>query len=122
MPFEIPTGVDIPPGNYTATLEKVEELTGGQFGNYRKWHWLVQVDDKIESIADLTSANTGPQSRSYKRLEALLGRAPQAGEKLEDPTGSRVVLQIVKNAKGFPAIESIVPFVEPQQVLPGTPR
>lgn len=122
MPFEIPTGTPIEPGNYTAMLERVEVDPGGSFGSFRKWHWIVDVNGEATPMTALTSENTGPQSKSYQWLTALLGRTPQAGEKIEDPTGKRVVLTIEKNAKGFPTVVLVAPFSEPQQVLPGTPR
>ena len=122
MPFNIPEGSKIEPGSYTATLEKVEEFDSVQYGKSRKWHWLVEVGDSVESLSTLSSANTGPQSKSYKYLAALLGREPSAGETLEDPTGKKVILQITKNAKGFPAVDAVLPFTEPQQVMPGVPR
>jgi len=73
-------------------------------------------------MSDLTSANTGPQSTSYARLTALLGRAPKSGETIQDPTGSRVLLTITKNEKGFPKVVAIAPYSDPQQVLEGVPR
>lgn len=121
MPFLITDQANIPDGTYSATLEKVEP-DQGQFGAMRKWHWLVDVNNKIESLSVITSANTGPQSKSYLWLTALLGRAPQAGEQIEDPTGTRVLLQIAKNQKGFPSVVAVLPYQEPQQTLPGVPR
>ena len=121
MPFEITKGVDIPEGSYPATLERVESGKGN-FGDFRTWHWLVEVNGNIESLRQFTSANTGPNSQSYKQLTALIGRPPQAGETIEDPTGSRVILQIGKNEKGYPKVTEVLPFVEPQQTIPGIPR
>lgn len=125
MTFEIPDIVDIPDGTYTATLEKVE-VDKGQFGEFRKWHWLVEAtidgQAQILPLSQLTSANTGPQSTSYKQLTALLGEAPKAGQKIESPTGKRVTIQIGHNEKGFPKVLNVAPFSEPQQVLPGVPR
>lgn len=120
MPFEI-TGTSVPDGTYTATLEKVE-TDQGQFGTYRKWHWLVQVNDQLQSLSSITSANTGPQSKSYLWLQAIMGRALQAGEKIEDPTGSRCVLTIGTNEKGFSTVLTVAPYTEPQQTIPGIPR
>ena len=121
MTFEIPNTLQIEPGNYPAILEKVEVDTG-QFGDFRKWHWLVEVGDKIESLTQLTSANTGPQSKSFAQLTALLGQPPQAGTKVESPTGKRVLLTIGRNDKGFPTVEGVSMIVDPQQTLPGVPR
>lgn len=122
MPFDIPNTVDIPEGSYTATLERVEEAEGN-FGKYRKWHFLIDVNGKLESLSSLTSANTGPKSKSYIWLTALMGGvAPQAGQTIEDPTGSRVIVRIAKNDKGFSNVVELLPFVEPAQVVPGLPR
>lgn len=131
MTFEIPLTVDVPDGNYTATLESVAEDTGS-FGKYRKWTWLVEVtlptEEHPEGVAQivpltqLTSANTGPQSKSYQQLTALLGKAPKAGEKIESPNGQRAIVTVTHNEKGFPKVDTIGPFVEPQQTLPGIPR
>lgn len=125
MTFEIPLTVDVPDGNYTATLEGVTEDTGN-FGTFRKWTWLVEctIDGQaqIVPLTQLTSANTGPQSKSYQQLTALLGEAPKAGQKIESPNGRRAVVTVTHNEKGFPKVESIGPYIEPQQTLPGIPR
>lgn len=124
MPFEIPQSQDIPPGTYKAILEKVEERTGGKFGdgNFRVWDWIVDVNGKGELLSVSTSMNTGPRSTSYAWLTALLGRAPQAGEKIDDPTGKQVLLTIGKKDNGFPKVEAVSPYVDPQQTVPGIPR
>lgn len=126
MTFEIPTTVDIPDGQHIATLEGVVE-DNGQYGKFRKWTWLVQFtnaegQEVIEPVTQLTSANTGPQSTSYKQLTALLGKAPKAGEKVESPNGNRAILTFEHNDKGFPKVVMVSPYVEPQQTLPGIPR
>lgn len=125
MTFEIPTTIDIPDGSYTATLGEVK-ADKGQFGDFRKWDWLVEVtiEGKVEIVplTQLTSANTGPQSKSYQQLTALLGTAPKAGEKIEAPTGKRAVLTIGHNEKGFPTVLNVGPYVDPQETLPGIPR
>lgn len=108
--FEI-TGVDIPDGTYTATLESVE-VSDGQFGKYRAWNWLVEVAGEILPLRQLTSANTGPASKSYQQLTALLGSAPKSGEKIEPPTGKRCLLVIGHNEKKFPTVLSVGPYVE----------
>lgn len=131
MTFEIPTTVDIPNGQYVASLAEVTEDTG-QFGKFRKWTWLVEipaheedgktVEASIEELTQLTSANTGPQSKSYGQLTALLGEAPKAGTAIEAPTGKRAVLTIGHNDKNFPEVQGVGPYVDPQQPLPGIPR
>lgn len=129
MTFQISDFVDIPDGTHTATLESVTAETGGFGGNdYRKWNWLVEVTNvetgevEILPLTQLTSANTGPQSKSYQQLTVLLGEAPKAGEKIEPPTGKRAILVTGHNEKGFPKVLSVGPYVDPQATLPGIPR
>ena len=122
MPFEIPVSVEIDDGTYPATLESVEPYEHPQYGLGRKWAWLIEHDGKLDSLTSITSGNTGPKSKAYAWLTALLGRAPKAGEKIEDPTGTRVLLQITHNDKGFPQVAAVLPYVAPQQELPGIPR
>lgn len=129
MTFEISDFVDIPDGTYPAGLASVTVHKGGFGGaDYRKWEWLVEVPNQetgeveILPLTQLTSANTGPQSNSYKQLTVLLGNAPKAGEKIEPPTGKRAILVIGHNEKGFPKVISVGAYVDPQAVLPGTPR
>jgi hypothetical protein len=119
--FEIPTTVEIADGTYPAVVESIESGTGS-FGPQRKWSFLVEHDGKIDSISAITSGNTGPRSKAYAFLSGLLGRAPLAGEKIDDPTGTRCLVTITHNEKGFPTIGAVAPYQEPQQTLPGVPR
>jgi hypothetical protein len=126
--FEIPNTVDIPDGQYVASLAGVSEDTG-QFGKFRKWDWLIELpakdgnDASIEELTQLTSANTGPQSKSYMQLTALLGEPPKAGTKVESPNGKRATVTITHNEKGFPTIAAVGPYVEPQMAADlGIPR
>ena len=129
MTFEIPNIKQIPAGTYKAQLEKVEVVEGGKYtsasnpdGSFRKWHWLLELDGKLEAFSDTTSINTGPNSTSYKRLTALLGEEPKSGQKIETPTGKTVLLQITQKENGFPKVEAVLPYVDPQQTTPGVPR
>jgi hypothetical protein len=124
--FEIGGGLDLPDGQYTASLMGVTADTGN-FGAFRKWEWLVEYVDgdgvaQTDTLTQLTSAHTGPQSKSYQQLAILLGRAPKAGEKIESPNGKRAILTLTKNEKGFMKVVAVSPFVEPQMSLPGVPR
>jgi len=125
MPFTIPNTLVIDDGVYPAVFEGVTEEQG-QFGLMRKWTFLVEhaVDGvtKVDAITQITSGNTGPQSKSYQWLTALLGRAPAAGEEIDDPTGTKCLVTIAHNEKGFPKVTQVSPVVEPQQTLPGIPR
>jgi hypothetical protein len=123
--FEITGGLDLPNGQYTASLLGVTADTG-QYGPFRKWEWLVEYTEdgqtKTDVLSQLTSAHTGPQSKSYQQLAILTGRAPKAGEKIDSPNGKRAILTLEKNEKGFMKVVAVSPFVEPQMSLPGVPR
>lgn len=125
LTFNIPDTVDIPDGVYTAMLQGVENDKGA-FGDFRRWQWLIDVPGEkgteIVPLTQLTSANTGPQSKSYKQLTALLGAAPKAGENIEPPTGKRVTVTINHNEKGFPTVAEVGAYVDPQQTIEGLPR
>lgn len=130
MTFEIPQDqTDIPDGTYKAQLLGTSIRSGGKFtspqnpdGNYRVWDWAVEVGGEIVPLSDTTSINNGPKTVAYARLTALLGKAPQAGDKIEDPTGKTVVLTIGHKENGFNKIEQVGAYVDPQQTLPGVPR
>ena len=118
-------GIDIPDGTYQATLEKVESGVPSQYGQMRKWHWLVQVNDQLQPLSSLSSMNSGPQSKTFAILTALLGQPPKAGDKIADPTGSRVLLTIQNEDKPtgrWPKVTAVLPFTEPQQTVAGIPR
>lgn len=123
--FDITGGLDLPDGQYVGLLQSVIADTG-QFGAFRKWTWLVEYteegESKVGELTQLTSAHTGPQSKSYQQLTALIGRAPKAGEKIESPNGKKALLTLSKNDKGFMKVDQVSAFQEPQQVLPGVPR
>ncbi len=124
LSFEIAAGSVIEPGTYKAQLQRTEVKNGGKFGDgtFRIWHWIVDVDGEAVELSDSTSNATGPQSKAFTRLIALLGRTPQAGEKIEDPTGKTVVLTIGRKENGFPKVEAVGAYVDPQQTVEGLPK
>ena len=119
--FEIPTTVEITDGTYPAVVESI--VSGeGSYGPQRTWSFLVEHDGKIDSISAITSGHMGPRSKAYAFLSGLLGRPLKAGEKIDDPTGSRCLVQVTHNEKGYPTIAAVQQYVAPQQELPGIPR
>lgn len=134
MAFEIPTESTLEPGTYKAQLVGTAIKSGGKFvspvnpeGKYRVWDWAVEKDGangekELVPFSDTTSINNGSKTKSYARLTALLGTAPKAGDKIEDPTGKTVLLQIVEKENGFSKVEAVIPYIDPQQTLDGVPR
>lgn len=122
MPFTISTPRDnIPPGTYTGVLTKVEN-DESEYGTFNKWFFLVDVNGKAIEISAVTSTNTGPRSKAYKWLTALLRRPLQSGETIDDPIGQKAILTIGDNEKGFSTVQEVAPFEGPAEVLPGVPR
>ena len=119
--FEIPTTVEIADGTYPAVVESIVSKETS-FGPSRLWSFLVEHDGKIDSISAFTSAHMGPRSKGYAFVSGLLGRPLKAGEKIDDPTGSRCLVQVTHNEKGYPTIAAVQQYVAPQQELPGIPR
>lgn len=127
MTFEIPTTLEIEDGTYPAVLESVQVKTGGTYGDFRVWSFLVEYKaadgtTKVNSLDARTSTHTGPKSKSYGWLTAINQAAPKAGETVEAPTGKRCLVVVTHNDKGFPQIEQVIPFVEPVQEVAGLPR
>lgn len=126
MPFEVGSKEGaIPAGKYVATLENVElTVITSQYGTRetRKWHFLLNVEGELVPLSALSSMNTAAGSKTYTFLEALLRRPLRAGEKLDDPIGQRVYVNVVPNQKGYSTVASLEPYSEPEQVVAGVPR
>jgi len=123
--FEIPVDL-VEPGTYKASLEKVEVLPSANPnypGDFRKWHFLVDVRGSLTAITATSSMNNGPKTKTYKWLKALLRRELRSGERIESPVGQQVLVVIENNEKGYPSIVELLPIAEaPEQVLQGVPR
>jgi hypothetical protein len=124
MPFQITESESIAPGTYRASLEKVELSRTEKYGgsDFRKWHFLVDVDGKLVPISATTSVNTSTRTTSFKWLQAILGREIKAGETIDDPVGSQCLVVIVTKDNGFSKITDVLPLQGVQEVVPGLPR
>ena len=102
MPFEIAkSNKDIEPGTYKASLAEVS-IKEGESGQYRLWDFLADVNGELVPVSATSSMNTGPKSKAFQWLTALTGRAPQAGEVIEDPIGKMVLLTISRRTTASP--------------------
>lgn len=133
MTFKIPekTGQDVPDGTYRASLIGITDKADGSFGDgaYRLWDWLLEVPGQSEPVpySDTTSQGLGPKTNSYKRLQALLGFAPEPGQEVASPVGKMALVQIHHlDSKGqpsdFPKTAGVFPYVAPATSEGGTPR
>jgi hypothetical protein len=116
MPFEIAAGnKGIAPGTYKGQLVEVG-IKNGETGDYRLWDFVAEVDGELVPVSATSSMNTGPKSKAFQWLTALTGRAPQAGEVIEDPIGKTVLLTISQKDNGFPKVDLLTAYVEPAKV------
>jgi len=122
MTFDVPEIEAIDQGIYNATLRKVslKKIESGQYaGNtIRIWTFDVDVNGVPQEVTSSSSLNTGPRSKSYAWLSALLGRAPVPGEKGLDPTGRpcRVHL-IIDDESGYNKVVTVLPAEKGQKAV-----
>ena len=115
--------VPVASGIYTATLLSVEEREGGFQGKaFRIWHFAADVNGELLTVDGVTgAANTNhPKNRSYQWLTAILGQPPQLGVDI-NPIGSKCLV-VVGQKDGYPRVEDVKPYSDPQRVLEGVPR
>jgi hypothetical protein len=74
----------VPPGLYTARLEKIEEATS-QHGTYYRWCFVIEDDDEHEDrkVFANVSEKFGPQSKARRWCEQMIGRAIRKGEQFD---------------------------------------
>jgi hypothetical protein len=85
MPIYTPTDYEpVPPGLYTARLEKIEEATS-QHGIYYRWQFIIEDDSEYEDrkVFANVSDKFGPQSKARQWCEQMIGRPIRKGEQFD---------------------------------------
>jgi hypothetical protein len=74
----------VPPGLYTAKLEKIEEATS-QHGIYYRWSFVIEDEGEQEDrkVYANVSDKFGPQSKARRWCEQMIGRAIRKGEQFD---------------------------------------
>jgi hypothetical protein len=108
----------IPPGTYLADLISIapkrmvtQYSKNGEEQDFLEWTWLVHGKQKEAEINSLTTTATGPKSRIFEYLVALLGAdkvVVDAGFEENDLVGKRVMVQIIATDDGFSKIDRIM--------------
>jgi hypothetical protein len=109
----------VPAGTYSASLigirprRMVSQFSNppGQEEDRLEWTWLVDGPDKEVEITSLTTLATGPKSRIFEYLLALVGPDKAqvgAGFEESDLVGKGVMVSVIVNADGFSKIDTIV--------------
>ena len=104
----------VAPGTYTATLIGIapkrmvtQYSKNGEEQDFLEWTW----DVNGTTITSLTTQATGPKSRIFEYLVALLGADKvviDAGFEENDLVGKQVLVQIVATDDGFSKIDRIM--------------
>jgi hypothetical protein len=107
----------IPAGTYPATLISIvpkrmaTAFTNNEEQDFLEWTWQVEAPDKDVEVTSLTSTATGPKSRIFEYLLALVGpekAAVGAGFDEGDLVGRKVLVGTVVTDQGFAKIDKIV--------------
>jgi hypothetical protein len=106
------------PGTYPATLVGIAPKRlvtkfskNGEEQDFLEWSWLVEGPEKDIEINSLTTLMTGPKSRIFEYLLALVGpekAAVGAGFEEDDLVGKKVLVTTIVDDGGFAKIERIV--------------
>ena len=74
----------VPPGLYTAKLEKIEEATSAH-GTYYRWQFVIvdEGEQKDRKVFANVSEKFGPQSKARRWCEQMVGRAIRKGEQFD---------------------------------------
>lgn len=127
MPLiEVSSGAPtIPQGTYPASVVGITEKSlatkyskPGQEDDFLEWTWLVHLPGgHTEEIRSLTTTATGPKSRVFEYLMALLGKV-DIGDGFEesDLVGKQAMLSIIINDDGFSKVDRVVAM--PAQAAP----
>lgn len=100
--------VDIPPGTYEAELEEIETLNSAQFGDFRKWRFVLNQNGSM--VDGATSMSTNVKSKGGRWMIAILGRVPARGESLRNLLlGGSCLVQVIEDSDGWPKVENVLP-------------
>ena len=83
----------------------------GEEQDFLEWTWLVHANDKDVEVNSLTTLATGPKSRIFEYLVAMLGADKvqiDAGFEESDLVGKTVMVQIITTDEGFAKIDKIM--------------
>lgn len=97
---------DIPDGEYQGKLDTIEVRPGVKFeGDFRVWTFTL---DNGSQISGTSSMGSGPKTKAYRWIRALLGRKPEQGERVR-LAGRPCTVVVEANDAGWPAVSDILP-------------
>lgn len=111
---EVMFGSPVKAGTYDARLKELVPFKATYEGEDRtliRWTFEVAVDEGIEEIDGVTSLATGGKSKMKGWVTSLLGRQPEAGERLGELKlpGRSCMVVIELNDAGYPKVGAVLP-------------
>jgi hypothetical protein len=109
---------DIPPGTYPATLSALGVKESDAFGEFRTWDFTL---DSGSTVGGASSMATSSKSKGGRWGRALLGHAPQAGEKA-NLIGRKCLIVVGLDKNDWPIVTDVLPpmAAAPQPVTAAT--
>ena len=114
----VKSGSSVPAGTWLAELVGIapkrmvtQYSKNGEEQDFLEWTWLVHGREGDAEVTSLTTTATGPKSRIFEYLVALLGADKvkvDAGFEESDLVGKQVMVQIVLTDDGFSKIDKIM--------------
>lgn len=111
-------GYTVEPGTYEATLIALEDFQydDGE-GNKTLRRWTFGLESEVDpegkpiTIDGVSSTATGPKSKAFGWLAALLGRPPVTGETFTPSmlVGRGCMVTVELNAEGYSKVAAVVP-------------
>lgn len=107
-------GSPVKPGTYDARLKSLTPFKATYEGEERtliRWAFDVAVEDGVEEIDGVTSLATGGKSKMKGWVTSLLGRQPEAGERLGalELPGRTCMVVVELNDAGYPKVGAVLP-------------
>ena len=111
-------GASLEPGTYEATLTALEDFhydDGEGEKTLRRWTFGTDEVDAATgeaiSIDGVSSLATGPKSKAFAWLTALIGRTPTTGESFTPSTlvGRPCMVTVILNDDGYSKVSAVVP-------------
>lgn len=100
----------VPAGTYPATFDGLEKKMSRDGVPFWVWKFAIATSDSRVEVSGASSEKTGPKSKAYKWLTALLGRRPEPGESLGDNlVGKSCLLVVEQDEQGYNDVSDVLP-------------
>lgn len=115
--FEFTAGDDTEAGQYPATLVTIERKETKDGEAFRVWRFKTAAGAELSGSSSLSS---GPQSKAYRWARAIIGRAPQPGERAGFLFGKPCIVDVQVTDAGFAKVVEVYPAARTDTITVGT--